>query len=168
MTCLYSAAEDLLKLHVDHLPPCDSRRRVCRTRWVLPVVSADRACSRMCVQLYLLTLPHRTTGCTARAGCCPRTLSASTASCSGSGEQLRGACSNGHDVILCSVQALECCSQRSWCSLCCVLTLLCAHPHRTTGHSCWPPCEKDNPMPACQNRQIYPFCGTPGASYPEE
>ncbi|KIZ01099.1 hypothetical protein MNEG_6862 [Monoraphidium neglectum] len=38
----------------------------------------------------------------------------------------------------------------------------------TTGHSCWPPCEKGNPFPQCTNKQVYPTCGTKGAAYPEE
>ncbi|KAI8462449.1 MAG: hypothetical protein J3K34DRAFT_527745 [Monoraphidium minutum] len=38
----------------------------------------------------------------------------------------------------------------------------------TTGHSCWPPCEKDNKQPQCENKQMFPTCGEPGAAYPEE
>ena len=37
----------------------------------------------------------------------------------------------------------------------------------TTGHSCWPPCEKGNPMPQCQNKQQFGTCGEPGTAYPE-
>lgn len=37
----------------------------------------------------------------------------------------------------------------------------------TTGHTCWPPCLKDNPQAQCQNKQVFPTCGTDGAQFPE-
>ncbi|KAF8061068.1 Mutyh [Scenedesmus sp. PABB004] len=42
--------------------------------------------------------------------------------------------------------------------------------HWLTGHSCWPPCTKEDPtFPNCA-APTYPLpaCGSPGASYPEE
>ncbi|WIA23394.1 hypothetical protein OEZ85_000152 [Tetradesmus obliquus] len=42
--------------------------------------------------------------------------------------------------------------------------------HYLTGNSCWPPCSKEDPtFPNCRppTYQI-PYCGTPGAAYPEE
>jgi hypothetical protein len=38
-----------------------------------------------------------------------------------------------------------------------------------TGHSCWPPCPLGNKDEVtCDNKQVFPTCGNPGAAFPEE